>query len=87
MANHPSPPISSSKLYPIGNYVTCHKFSISHRAYLAAIAKIVELRFFHEAVKDLHWKDAMIKEIEALEKNNTWSVVNLPPGNKPINCK
>jgi len=54
---------------------------------LAAIAKIVEPIFFHEAVKDSHWKDAMIKEIDALEKNNTWSVVDLPPGNKLINCK
>ena len=54
---------------------------------MAAIAKIVEPIFFHEAVKDSHWKDAMIKEIDALEKNNTWSVVDLPPGNKLINCK
>jgi len=29
----------------------------------------------------------MIKEINALEKNNTWSVVDLPSGKKPINCK
>jgi len=79
--------VSSGKPYPIANYVTCHKFSSSHRAYLVAITKIVEPKFFHEAVQDPYWKDAMIKEIEALEKNNTWSVVNLPPGKKPINCK
>ena len=70
-ANHPSPKVSSGKPYSIANYITYHKFSSSHRAYLTTIAKIVEPRFFHEAVKDSHWKDAMIKEIEALEKNNT----------------
>ena len=29
----------------------------------------------------------MAKEIEALEHNNTWSLVELPPGKKPINFK
>ena len=29
----------------------------------------------------------MAKEIEALELNHTWSVVDFPPGRKPINCK
>jgi len=54
---------------------------------MAAVAKIVEPKFFHEAVKDPHWKVAMTKKIEALEKNHTWTVVDLPSGIKPINCK
>ena len=29
----------------------------------------------------------MIKEINALKQNNTWSVVDLPSGKKPINYK
>ena len=55
--------------------------------YMAVITKIVEPRFFHEAVKDSNWKEAMIKEIDALKKNNTWSVVDLPSGKKVINSK
>jgi len=38
---------------------------------MAAIAKIVEPRFYHEEVKDPHWKETMKKEIKALEKNHT----------------
>ena len=57
------------------------------RCYLVAIAKIVESKFFHGAVKDLKCKKAMAKEIEALEDNKTWSFGELPPGKKPINCK
>nr|KYP40770.1 Retrovirus-related Pol polyprotein from transposon TNT 1-94 [Cajanus cajan] len=26
-------------------------------------------------------------EMEALEKNNTWKLVTLPPGKKPVGCK
>jgi len=30
---------------------------------------------------------AMIKEIDALEVNNTWSIKELPPEKKPIDYK
>ena len=58
-----------------------------HKNYLAAITKIMEPRYFHEAVKDVKWREAMAKEIEALEINKTWTVEDLPPNKKPINCK
>jgi len=31
----------------------------------------VESRYFHEAVKDEHWREAMATEIKALEENKT----------------
>ena len=79
--------VSSGKPYPITNYVTCHNFFEAHKCYFAAITKIVEPRFFHEVVKDPKWREAMAKEIEALELNHTWSIVDLPRGRKPISCK
>jgi len=47
----------------------------------------VEPRFFHEAIKDPKRREARAKEIEALELNHTWSIVDLPPSRKPISCK
>ncbi|KAL6334440.1 hypothetical protein AAG906_015629 [Vitis piasezkii] len=35
----------------------------------------------------LLWREAMAKEIEALETNQTWKVVDLPPEKKAIGCK
>ena len=32
----------------------------------------------------LHWKQAMLDEINALIKNDTWEIVRLPEGEKPI---
>jgi len=49
--------------------------------------KIAEPRYYHEATKDEQWCQAMGEEIRALEENQTWTIKDLPPGKKPINCK
>lgn len=38
-------------------------------------------------MKDSNWRDAMSKEIHALEENNTWVLTKLPPGKKAIDSK
>ena len=40
-----------------------------------------------QALTDPNWLSAMQQEYEALMKNNTWSLVPLPPDRKPIGCK
>jgi len=78
---------SSGTPYPIANYVVCANFSVSHQNFLAAITKVTEPKYYHEAIKDQRWRDAMAEEIRALEKNGTWVLQDLPPGKKPISCK
>lgn len=34
-----------------------------------------------------HWDEAFMIEIEAIEKNNTWTLIDLPKGVKHIFCK
>ena len=79
--------ISSGKPYSIVDYVTCDRFSNAHKEYLATIMRVGEPRYFHEAIKDSQWREVMAREIEALETNKIWTIVELPPGQKPINCK
>jgi len=42
---------------------------------------------FEETVKSNKWRDAMNKEIEAIERNKTWMLTTLPEGVKSIGVK
>ena len=62
---------SSGTRYPLQNYVTCINFSLNHQKLLVAIMKVQEPQFYHEAVRDEKWRQAMSEEIDALEKTGT----------------
>ncbi|KAH9754441.1 hypothetical protein KPL71_015444 [Citrus sinensis] len=40
-----------------------------------------------EALKDPKWKAAMNDEMRSLQKNQTWELVDPPPGKKPVGCR
>jgi len=42
---------------------------------------------FESAVKEAKWKKAMDAEIEAIERNDTWELTDLPEGHKAIGVK
>ncbi|XP_078171460.1 uncharacterized protein LOC144565545 [Carex rostrata] len=78
---------SSGTPYPIAHYVNCNNFSMAHRRFLAAVTKEKEPEHFGEAIKNTNWCDAMQAEIEALERNKTWTVEELLQGKITIGCK
>jgi hypothetical protein len=42
---------------------------------------------FAEAEHSLSWRKAMMEEMDSIEENGTWSLVDLPPGRNPIRVK
>ena len=40
-----------------------------------------------EALKDPKWKAIMNDKMRSLQKNQTWELVDLPPGKKPVGCR
>ena len=40
-----------------------------------------------EASQSSHWRAAMEEELRSIEKNQTWELVHLPQGKRPIDVK
>ncbi|KAL0426862.1 UNVERIFIED_CONTAM: Retrovirus-related Pol polyprotein from transposon RE2, partial [Sesamum latifolium] len=63
-----------------------HCFSSAHMLFLAQVNAVHEPKFL-EANQNAHWRDAMDKEIEALECNDTWDLTELPKGKRAIGSR
>lgn len=59
----------------------------AYQSYLSKFTNLVEPRSFKEAAKDAKWIEAMQLEIQALEDNKTWIVVDLPQGKHTVGSK
>ncbi|GAA0150742.1 hypothetical protein LIER_09611 [Lithospermum erythrorhizon] len=54
--------------------------------FLTAITKGNEPSSYKEASQDPGWRQAMTEEIDALERNGTWTLEDFPRGKKDIGC-
>ncbi|MFS7948515.1 putative RNA-directed DNA polymerase [Helianthus anomalus] len=84
---HPSSNQASSTVHPLAHYLSYDKFTDNHKAFLSAITRHDEPKNFQQAAQDENWREAMRKEIQALEKNETWSLETLPEGKRAIDSK
>ncbi|KAJ0534888.1 putative RNA-directed DNA polymerase [Helianthus annuus] len=73
--------------YGIEKVVNYANLSVENMCLVSSLNKSVEPSSYSEAIKDPRWIEAMNCEMEALNRNNTWVVVDLPKGRKPIGCK
>nr|GEW59919.1 putative reverse transcriptase, RNA-dependent DNA polymerase, Gag-polypeptide of LTR copia-type [Tanacetum cinerariifolium] len=78
---------ANSTVHPISPFVSYDKFSHSHKAFLTTINFNHEPSCFEQATQDEKWRNAMQQEIKALEKNETWTLEELPEGKRPIDSK
>ncbi|KAI9185245.1 hypothetical protein LWI28_005591 [Acer negundo] len=73
--------------YPLSNFVSYHQYTPAHRCFVAQISGVTEPSSYSEAASQPHWQEAMHSELQALQANNTWSLVPLPAGKTPIGCR
>ncbi|KAJ0435793.1 putative RNA-directed DNA polymerase [Helianthus annuus] len=73
--------------YGIEKVVNYSSLSSDNLCFITSLNKTIEPTCFNEAVKDINWVQAMNSEMEALHRNNTWTLVDLPHGRKAIGCK
>ncbi|KAL2253080.1 UNVERIFIED_CONTAM: Retrovirus-related Pol polyprotein from transposon RE1 [Sesamum indicum] len=55
-----------------------------HSCLLSAASLPQEPKSFNQAIKQKEWKDAMLIELKALEKNQTWEITELPKNKRTI---
>lgn len=78
---------SSGSCFPLSDYLSYDRISAKYCSYLIALATNIEPRSFKEAMKHKVWRDSMKSEIEALERQHTWDLQELPPTKKALGTK
>ncbi|GJX89107.1 putative RNA-directed DNA polymerase [Tanacetum coccineum] len=77
--------VFDSKLkYGIEKHVNYSKLNNVNYCFVTTLNKSVEPTNYYEAIKDPRWVEAMNLEIEALTRNNTWTLTDLPHRRKAI---
>jgi transposase InsO family protein len=81
------PEISSKVKYPMSHYVSNHQLSESNQLFMNQLSTVAIPNSVQEALGDPRWKAAMNEEMKSLIKNNTWELVDCPPGKKTVGCR
>ncbi|WKA05326.1 hypothetical protein VitviT2T_023300 [Vitis vinifera] len=80
------PKLSTKVKYPMSNYVSNHRLSESNKSFVNQLSTVAIPNSVQEALADPRWKAAMNEEMKSLQKNETWELVECPPGKKPVGC-
>ncbi|OMO54865.1 Integrase, catalytic core [Corchorus capsularis] len=81
------PEISSRVKYPMSHYVSNNNLSESNKSFVNQLSGVAIPNRVQEALDDPKWKAAMNEEMNSLQKNQTWEIVECPPGKKPVGCR
>ncbi|GJS69702.1 ribonuclease H-like domain-containing protein [Tanacetum coccineum] len=79
--------VNSSKKYGLEKYVTYINLNTSNYYFSTNLNKSSEPTSHFKAVKKPNWIEAINNEIEALNRNNTWTDCDLPMGRKAVGSK
>ncbi|KAJ0615698.1 putative RNA-directed DNA polymerase [Helianthus annuus] len=72
--------------FPMAN-IAKGNLSKEAKAFVTALCSEQTPSTTQEALESREWKEAMVTEMEALKKNDTWEKCALPPGKKPVGCR
>lgn len=78
---------SRNRPHSIANVIDYQSISPTYRSYLTKFSQEREPLSYKEALQDSRWIRAMQDEIQSLENNHTWELVELPKDKRVIGCK
>ncbi|XP_049935028.1 retrovirus-related Pol polyprotein from transposon RE2 isoform X2 [Nymphaea colorata] len=73
--------------HPIQRFVSYAKLSKNYKCFITSLSKSVIPRCVEDAREDPKWLQAMTEEMDALAKNDTWEVVDIPKGTHLVGSK
>ncbi|KAJ0909110.1 putative RNA-directed DNA polymerase [Helianthus annuus] len=79
--------LNSKAKYSLDKVVSYSCLSSDNLAFTTSLNKVVEPSSYEEAASNPKWVEAMNKEMEALFRNHTWVLADLPKDRKAIGCK
>ncbi|GAA0171302.1 hypothetical protein LIER_41126 [Lithospermum erythrorhizon] len=71
----------------MNDYVTGEGLSDDEEVHMVQDSSDEDQITFKEAVEHEKWRNGMNSEINSIEKNNTWTLTELPKGSKRIGVK
>ncbi|XP_071695376.1 uncharacterized protein [Rutidosis leptorrhynchoides] len=79
--------LNNNVKYNINDYLNYSKLGSENYCFVTSLTKGHEPKSFKEACIDQNWVNAMNDEMEALNRNNTWILTELPKDRKPVGSK
>ena len=78
---------SAGTSFPHNHFISAPTFNHDYLTFIANVSSVKEPSSYHQAKNDVQWVQAMNQELDALERNNTWQLTELPAGKRPIASK
>ncbi|GKB48669.1 ribonuclease H-like domain-containing protein [Tanacetum coccineum] len=79
--------VDSKVKYGLEKYVGYSKLNSENYCFVTQLNKNSEPKSYFKASKYSHWTDAMNQKMNALHRNGSWEIVDLPEGRKAIGSK
>ena len=76
--------IRSCTSHSISNFVNYEHLSCSVLAFVTKLAGVKIPKTLEEALKNPKWRRAIMEEMQAIKKNNTWDVVQRLKDKVPV---
>jgi hypothetical protein len=70
----------------IANFISYQHCSPTFQSFIASLDSVSIPSYWKVALEDPKWREAMLDEMRALEKNETWELVDLPQGKQSVGC-
>ncbi|XP_077249247.1 uncharacterized protein LOC143888705 [Tasmannia lanceolata] len=77
---------SHSTVHPISNFVCYDLLTPAFKSFVLCMSSVVLPQSLDEALNDPGWRAAMDLEMGTLHSNQTWALVSLPVGARPVGC-